>query len=454
MKLCALPLFALLATVGSAQDLLERAREVALGKQRQLADQAKPRTFVGRNSLSLHLTPGFSTPDSGRKSVSIRFGADVGWQQTCGRFSVYANALHHFREIMERGPELLADVAEGYIAGSAWNTLCQASPLLCENAKFGHLSAMALGQLDFDKCAHIEEAIDSGIKQGRSMAIQGCLKDKLAANVPLAQALKECERSEEQLTDLLGNRVVRFDMIDELKKLFQLDADSSRDVQLLLGDRKISTRRFEGVADSTGGQRLYEKIKESYKNKWQEALDDPPDDRELSKLLPYGDLQVIRTELNLLGLLAKPDREMVLDSIVSQAALAEMVIRLHRLERMLETAMRLPGLAEAPQRLKEYERDRDRVRREIDRLQREYADKVATHERYLRTLDILRSKAREIAHDSLGRDQAIETARAKLRSIPVQGDYNPLGRIRPSSNVTSSGATPCCEPDYGFGRTR
>lgn len=446
-----------------AQDLLERQLKNKTDQIKEQSTQPRVRTF--RNGLSLSLSPGFTTGERGANDASIRFAVDAGIQRTCGRFNVYADIRQNFDELVQRGPNLLADVIEGELASSAWTTLCLSSPTFCELTKFATISSQAFARLNYDKCARIEESIESATRQGEALAIQKCLEEQQSRGVALGQAMTKCQTGRFRFTDLYGNPVSRIDVVGELTNLFKLDRESARDMELLLGQRRHSQNRFEGDADPAGGERRYGELKESYRKAWDEALASIRDGRKLSErdlaaLLPFQDIRVIQTELNMLALLSREDQDLIKDSIVSRAALADLVQRLNRIERYLEAAMRMPALEESPARLDQYKRGREHVAREIERLRQEYAEKVATQQRYLEILQVMRARTGESASRVVMDASAPQIGKAKLDSLPEYGRYNPLGSYQPAATTrtTNTIATPnssaCCQTDSGFGRTK
>lgn len=442
------------------------ARGQDLLKRHPLKEDSRPVVRYTRNSLSLSLRPGLTLADPGGPAeTSVRFGANLDWNFACGQFDLRANLRHTFtRELRDRALRQLLDIAQGELIANGLTLLCTSAPSLCDVFKYYHLYAQGQLKLQYDKCARIEEAIQTGQKRARAAAIQACLREKLSKNVPLEQAMQECEQSDPLVSDLFGRRVARVDLVGELKKVFGLDEQTSRDLERIFGNTTMTAKGLQGRADPQGGARLYEETKRKYQDHWEDALQrarrgELVRDEELAQLLPYSDLRVARSELLMIAHLDPEDQRIIRESLVSQAAIADLVRRLQTIDRYLEAADRMPG-AEGNPVFAQYQKMREVLQSELARVQREYEQKVATQQRLLEILEAARARSTQKAAEVLNRSASIKAQQRMIRSLPRYGTYNPLGpgdargsgQGDDGSRAASTG--PCCSGSFevGFGR--
>lgn len=452
-----------LAQAQDIGDLLERVAKDSIPKPKNEKD-----VRMTRNDLSLSLRPGL---DLGRKSdpLVVGFNADLDWNFSCGQFDIQANLRHLFtKEALENGARQLMDVAQGELAASGLTLLCSSSPLLCEVFKTHRFSAQALLFHEYDKCARIEQAIDTAQKKSRAASIQRCISEKVRRGVPIERANEECEKGELSFGDLMGERTLQVSILDQLTKVFKLDPETTRDAQLLLGDTTTSSKRMSGTADPEGAERRFGEIKQKYRREWDLALDQIRSGgalsmRQIQALLPYDDMQMLWPELNSLAYADPEDQEIVKESLISQVALTELVRRINNIERYLEAAEKLPGAAENPE-LYQLKESREKLIREKARLKEEYAAKANTQETLVEILHALRALKYRKANRANAKARGLNQGQDKLNEIPAPGrnpmtsasrNQKPLiggaqmnfsGSSSHSTNSTSSSAPadPCC----------
>jgi len=437
-------LFLVRAAAAAQEDLLQRAREKTKEEAERLKKEASAQVRYTRDRVTLSLRPGLTLREDGsadkKKKAEVKFGVDVGSNFACGQFDIRANLYHTFsKELREQAVDQLLDVAKGELVSNGLSLFCQSAPSLCDAFKFYHLAAQGRLALDYDKCARIEESIDSAIRKGRAAAIQSCLARKQKEGVPLEQAMRECE-AENRVTNLLGQPVKTIDLVNEIKELFGLDPEVARDVQVALGDRSMSGGgRLDGRVDPAAGERRFTEIQERYRERWDEAIrlveaGHPVGQERLKALVPFEDLGLVPAELNTIASLPARIRELVLQSITTQAAFAELVRRYHRIERLLEAALQMPGAESNPTYVREYTRAREQLRREIERLAGEYREKVATQERLAEIIEAAYADRRAAAGRVLQRFAGARLDESNLRSLPQYGKDSFLGRYTVSSD--------------------
>jgi hypothetical protein len=401
--------------------------------------------------LSQNVIPSLTGRDRGYGEAGISARLDLDF--ICGQFDLKSTFKQLLgKEVREEFLRGVLGYLESELTGSAMELLCQAQPTLCTLLQNHNIAANLKLGYHYDRCQAIESAIDHSQKRVYASAVEQCLKDKQSRGMTLEEAIDGCRRAN-QVRGFQGESLVEFDLAKELSKLVGL----SENGQKLLANVSEGTR-YGGNWSATkpNGNAVaarHDEIRKHYFDRWQAAIEEA----RTKKVVPNGDLvalsppkspPVTLPEIQGFARLPEFERVALVNSLASAAALAQLTLEIHEVERALEAVAGAPSIEEAQRKM--LEGRIARLRKERSRLEELYRDQAFWRDAYLGAL-ALEKRDFESRVASEREKVALDPARKGLiaKTAPF-GSRGPLDASARggAAQVGSSGAS--CNNCAGF----
>jgi len=418
-----------------------RAQDVPKLRKESLDAEAR----VGRDRLDLRLSPpGLPTlTEEDRKRASLGFRTDLDADFACGRFDIKASFQSIFsKHAREEFLDATVGSLEGMLVGNTMELLCETSPTLCQLIQHYRMATNAMLTMEYDRCRAIEGAVDNAQKRIAASALKSCMEAEAARGVPLDEAQRKCQQSD-SVRGLMGDKVAKFDMVDELTKQFGLKAEDAAALKKTGQDLTYDGKRISGVADAASMTRRYDELRTGYADAWSDAVDlagrgEAPPAEQTAKLLPAGSPVVTTRELEEIAALPPFERKAVIDSVAGAAALLAFTAEIQKVEQILEAARQLPKV------------DREEIGTRLERLRAERARITERFEQEARLRKALLDAAavsaagarRRVGDVLVDRQMARHAADFKEGTRPFSLDESSSTGDGGSSNRTKPAAPP------------
>ncbi len=299
--------------------------------------------FERETALRRRLPPGIEHKDSKPHQAGIEL--DVAPDFACGNFDFKASFKSLFdRNVKEEFLGSALEALKSELAGSALVLACYASPTVCDAIKHYRVSTNSMLGMEFDACRAVEQAMDGVQQRSQARAIKECLDEKARQGMALDEARRAC-RGTGSVRGLDGKAVKEIDLVKDLGL-----------PEGLVAPLRMGAGTLRAEARSTRVVEAYEAKRRDALAAWEAAVRDP------GKAAVPGGLS--RLELSRVAAMEPARRELVIRSVASASALAELVKEVHDAERALESAELLAN----PEVRAELERRRGQLRNEIARL--------------------------------------------------------------------------------------
>lgn len=434
------------ARVAHGQDLFEKYEEAAMkGK-----DKAPPKLTADRSRMDLHLAPDFVPFVPSETSGSSKLGvkADFDYDFACGNFDIRAGFQHLLtKEVGEETLQTVMGMLQAQLAKSSMVFLCETSPTLCQALQHYRISANALLKLNYDRCAAIEEAVDTVEKNLYTSALKECMQEQQKQGKSIDQALDAC-RKMDKVRNLLGGRVAEVDLTKEVADALGLSKEVRDVLGILGGDTKYSAKGLETKIDSKAVERRFLAHRETFTQAWKKAIQGILEEREVSEedllaLSPDRSRPVALEELVNITLLDEREREILIASIASLAAKVKLDGEIREAERAYQVVAMTPTADKKD--VDALEKRVEWLRKERQRLEDAYRSQRELNEALL-------------AVRAVGQAEMLKRVRSRYAGIKLRvaekqliSDTRPFGSR--TNAVSTTGARPgdSCAPNCGGG---
>jgi hypothetical protein len=438
------------ASAQDLKDLLDRAKvekTAATGSNRKVSihpDRVDLR-------LSQNVVPSVTGRRRGGGEVGISANMDLDF--ICGQFDLKTTFKHLLgKEAREEFLSGALGMIESEVAGSAMELLCQAQPTLCTLLQNHNIAANLKLGYHYDRCAAIENAIDNAQKRVYASAIDQCLKEKKERGVPFDEALDSCRKAE-RVRGFGGESLVEFDLAKELSKLAGLSGEAQKLLEGVSEETKYGGTWSSARPNGGVVAERHERIKGEYLEGWGKAVEEARrggsiGEEELAKLAPPGAPPVLEREVRSLARLPEDERAAAMNSLASAAALAQLTIEIHDVERAMEAVAGVPSIEEAQRKM--LEGRLGRLRKERARLEELYRDQGFWQEAYRSVLALgKRNEAERIAAER-EKAAAAPAKREMLARTAPWGSRGPAKAPSPSRPGGGNLNDPSCGGCNGF----
>jgi hypothetical protein len=367
--------------------------------------------FERDRSLQRRLSPGIEHKEIKPHRAGVEL--DVAPDFACGNFDLKASFKTLFdKNVREEFLGSALSAVKSELAGSALVLACYASPTVCDAIKHYRVSANAMLGMELDTCRAVEQSLDGVQRRSQARAIKECLDEKARQGATLDEAQRAC-RQAGQVRGLDGKAVKEIDL--------QRDLGVS---DALVPPLKLGAGTLRAEARGTAVVEAFEAKRRDATAAWEGALGNPSK-ASLEKLGPVG-----RVEVERIAAMDPARRDVVVRSVASASALAELVKEAHETERALESA----ELLAEPEVRVELERRRMQLRNEIGRL----VERFELERRVNAAVDAAQSAA---AADAAGKArERLAPGRAREAERSMQEETKPWGcEVKPDSRDSRKG---------------
>jgi len=359
-RLAAALALVLMSRVAEAQDLFDRA---SADRDRRRGS-TESTTYRGRDRLDLRV--GATLPSLTGERGSARLGIDASIESdfACGRFDLRANLKNLLgKEARDQWLDALIGALESELISNALVLVCEASPTACQAFQHFRVNANALLGIQYNRCQAVESAVNDSMQGIRANAIKDCVDQKRRAGLSMEEALNACQNAE-TMRARDGQQVREIDLMEELRKGFNLSGVDLQNVQGLLSGLRLTPRGAHGEIKADAVLEKFDRLERDYAAAWSEqvarAAQDPkyaPSPTDLTKLWPAGALGLGPDDLRRVAKLPDERRQVWIRKLAGRAALLDLTQQVQRLERMLRADRSDPNRDEATVRIIERQVD-------------------------------------------------------------------------------------------------
>lgn len=388
----------------SLQDLLQTSTDAPTS--------ARP---VDRSRLDLRLPAAYqpATGNGTETRFTLSMEGDFAWNGFEPR--------ENFRKLLSKNVrdevlDSILDALVGRLNRSSITLLCQISPTTCDSLKHYRTTTNSELAMDLDLTRSIEEKSGDTAGTIAAGALKACLQERRRKGDSLSEALRHC-RKPDTVSNLEGKPVSTLDLLSEVSRLLNLDAETSGRISALVGNRTVGQGSLTDSTRRNSMAPVYQEIWKEYRDSWNEPATEGAAKRTPSRAPP-----VTSEEYRRIRETPEPRRTSIIESLTSAASLLELTRRVQEAERALETAGQAPGADEAT---------RTRLEQERRILRAELARLVEEEDRLDRYRDTLRQALTAAEWDHQDRLQKV-----------LQADAQNRGRVRTTA-TTQAWDTPC-----------